>query len=75
MVHTTPAGFYFGLKGFAVLTENERQWIQGEFDSLRSEQTKVLVEIATLKVKAGIWGLIGAAIPVCLLIVITMIRY
>lgn len=46
------------------MIQKDREWIENHFDSLRREVVKVQIDIATLKVKAGIWGLIGGAIPV-----------
>lgn len=55
------------------LTKNERTWIESHFDALRREVVKVQIDIATLKVKAGIWGLIGGAIPVVITIAIYLL--
>uniref|UniRef100_A0A6M3LFK2 Uncharacterized protein n=1 Tax=viral metagenome TaxID=1070528 RepID=A0A6M3LFK2_9ZZZZ len=52
------------------LTEKERVWIEDHFDSLRRELVKVQVDIATLKVKSGIWGVIGGSIPAIVTILI-----
>ena len=35
-------------------------------NDLAETQTKILVQVSALKVKAGIWGLIGGAIPVAI---------
>lgn len=40
---------------------------------LVSFQIKMTAEIATLKVKAGIWGLIAGAIPVAIFLVIKFV--
>ena len=34
------------------------------YDTLTAQNISILIEIAVLKVKAGLWGLIGGAIPV-----------
>ena len=46
------------------LNQNERKWIEDHFTKLNDQITNVRVDIATLKVKAGIWGIIGGVIPV-----------
>lgn len=46
------------------MLQRDREWIEKHFESLRKEVVKVQVDIATLKVKAGVWGLFGGAIPV-----------
>ena len=33
-------------------------------ETILKNQTKIHIEIATLKVKSGVWGLLGGAIPV-----------
>jgi hypothetical protein len=55
------------------LTIKEREWIQGEFDKLSAEVVKVQIGQAVLKVKSGIWGLVGGCIPVVILIGIYII--
>ncbi len=41
----------------------------GKFTSIEDKLTKIQVDIATLKVKAGVWGGIGGLIPVVIAIV------
>ncbi len=45
-----------------VLKELER--LNEYHDSIDKAQQKIVVEIAMLKVKSGVWGAIGGAIPV-----------
>ena len=52
------------------LTEKEREWLECHFNKVNDKITKILVEIAVLKVKSGIWGVIGGTIPVVILIAI-----
>jgi len=35
---------------------------------MNDKVTKIQIEIATLKVKAGVWGVVGAAIPVVIML-------
>ena len=55
-----------------VLAELERlnDWC-GKMDDT---QTNILVQISALKVKAGIWGVVGGAIPVLIALAIWMIK-
>jgi hypothetical protein len=46
------------------LSERERTWIEIHFEDLRKEVVQARIDIATLKVKAGFWGVIGGCIPV-----------
>jgi hypothetical protein len=55
------------------LNQRERDWIEQHFDTLRREVVKIQIDIATLKAKAGIWGLIGGAIPVVITIAIYLV--
>lgn len=50
------------------LTVKERDWLDSKFEGIHDRFTEVLVEIAKLKIKSGIWGLIGGAIPVLITI-------
>ena len=45
------------------MTSHERDWIDTKFDQLAQKVEDVRVDIATLKARAGIWGLIGGLIP------------
>ena len=51
-----------------MMTQRERDWIEGHFGKLNDRLTEVRIEIAKLKIKAGIWGIIGGAIPVLIII-------
>jgi len=53
-----------------VLKELER--LNEHYETLREEIGKIHTEIATLKAKAGLWGAIGAAIPVLLMLAIQL---
>lgn len=55
------------------LTEKERDWLECHFTKVNDKITKILVEIAVLKVKSGIWGAVGGSIPVVILIAIYFI--
>jgi hypothetical protein len=55
------------------LTQKERDWVDCHFNKLNDRITEVRVDIAGLKVKAGVWGLIGGAIPVIVTIAIYLI--
>jgi len=46
------------------LNQKEREWIEDHFMTLHERLAEVRIEIAKLKVKAGIWGSIGAAVVV-----------
>ena len=54
-----------------MLKELER--LNTNYETLRREVGKVHTEIATLKVKAGIWGATGAAIPVLVMLAIQLL--
>ena len=58
--------------GKHVLAELDRlnEWNK----SLADTQTKILVQISALRVKAGIWGVIGGAIPVAIGLAIWIIK-
>lgn len=52
------------------LNQKEREWLECHFTKLNDRITDLRVDIAALKVKAGIWGLIGGAIPVVITVAI-----
>jgi len=41
---------------------------------IRQDVSKLFTEIAMLKVKAGIWGAMGGAIPVVVLLLVWMVK-
>ena len=53
-----------------VLKELER--LNANYETLRKEVSKIYPEIATLKVRAGLSGAIGAAIPVLLMLAVQL---
>lgn len=56
-----------------MITDKEREWIEGHFTKLQDQLILVRIEIAKLKVKSGIWGVIGGTIPVIILAAIYLI--
>lgn len=55
-----------------VLKELER--LNDNYETLMKEVISIKVEIGALNVKAGIWGLTGAAIPVALMLIVEFIK-
>ena len=53
-----------------MITQKEREWLDCHFTKLQEQLTQVRIEIAKLKVKSGIWGVIGGSVPVVILIAI-----
>ena len=58
--------------GKHVLAELKRQ--NENMEEANKRLITIEVEIAMLKVKAGIWGLIGASIPVCVMLAINFLK-
>jgi len=48
------------------MLQRDRDWIEGHFDSLREDISSLKVDVAMLKIRAGIWGLLGGAIPIAI---------
>ena len=49
--------------------------LNAKIDSLKDKDiTDMKIEIATLKVKASIWGLIGGMVPVTILLIVQILR-
>jgi hypothetical protein len=49
--------------------EEQKKWLV----SLSEKQENMRVEMASLKEKAGVWGLLGACIPVAILLAINLL--
>ena len=47
-----------------IMLQRDRDWIENHFEGLRTGISDLKVDVATLKVRAGIWGLFGGAIPI-----------
>lgn len=56
-----------------MITQQEREWLDCHFTKLQEQLTQVRIEIAKLKVKSGVWGVIGGSVPVVILIAIYFI--
>jgi hypothetical protein len=56
-----------------MITQDERKWIDCHFSKMQEQITLVRIELAKLKVKSGVWGVIGGAIPVIILVAIYLI--
>ena len=67
-----PGGDGWNEWGRHVLQELVR--LNGEYEKLREGQSRLLVEISMLKVKSGIWGMVGAAVPVAVLLAIQFLK-
>jgi len=53
-----------------MLNDKDRTWIECHFTKLHEKIEKLQVDVATLKVKAGVFGVIGGAIPVLITVII-----
>jgi len=51
-----------------MLNDKDRTWIESHFTKLHEKIEKLQMDVATLKVKAGVFGIIGGAIPVLITI-------
>lgn len=51
-------------------TDKEQEWLEVHFDELRREMVQLQIAVATLRVKAGIWGLLGGLIPVGIYVIL-----
>ncbi len=56
------------------MTGDEQKWMERHFEKVNDRLTDVRIEIAKLKVKAGIWGVIGGAVPVLIMLAIYFLR-
>jgi hypothetical protein len=57
-----------GWNEYQKLVLHELQEHTKELDKINAEIQKIHVEVATLKVKSGVWGLIAGSIPVAIAI-------
>ncbi len=55
-----------------VLKELER--LDSRHEEMNAELMKIRIEIAKLQVKAGVWGLVGGAIPVAVGLAIMLLK-
>jgi hypothetical protein len=59
------------------LIDNEKEWrrhLVKEIQVVKTVQTNQGQAIATLKVKSGIWGIIGGSIPASAIIIIAYLK-
>ncbi len=55
-----------GFNEYKKLILSELEKLNGKMDDFLEDQQKMKVEIAVLKIKSGIWGAIGASIPIAI---------
>jgi len=53
---------------------SELQRLNTSYEGLRSETEKIRVEIATLKVKSGVWGAAGAMVPIAIIVILWIMK-
>ncbi len=58
--------------GKHVLAELGR--LRDEVQGMRREQNNILQQIAALKVKSGLWGAMGACVPIGLLLIRELVK-
>ncbi len=68
----------------AIQTENKYSWewfVSKEIERLNENETRltkilndIIYEIMVLKIKSGIWGFVGAAIPIVILLAINFLK-
>jgi hypothetical protein len=58
------------------MTINDEQfdWLRKSHEQLQADVTMIREDVAVLKFKAGVWGLIAGAIPVAILIILLVAR-
>ena len=50
------------------------KYVLASVDEIKTDVKKLVTDVATLKVKSGVWGVVGGAIPVLILIGVYLIR-
>jgi hypothetical protein len=56
------------------LTQDDRNWIEKHFENLLTAIIVNKVDIAVLKTKAGMFGMIGGIIPIAIMIAVYFIK-
>jgi len=62
-----------GWDQWAIYVLKELERLNIHYEALRKEVSSIRTEIATLKAKAGLWGAVGAAIPVLVLLAVQLL--
>jgi len=53
---------------------NELKRLNRNYESIQREIGVLRTELATLKVKSGVWGAAGAMVPVAIMLIIQLLR-
>lgn len=64
-----------GWTEYRKLVLKELEDLNKGYSDLRKEVGKLREDIATLKVKSGVWGMIGGAIPVAIGIIVWFLKF
>ena len=54
--------------------EKTLERFENTLSEIKRDLTEIKSDVSTLKVKAGMWGLIGSAIPVCIGLAVFLIK-
>jgi len=63
-----------GWKEYKQLVMAELKRFNSYQEKLDKKLDKIIVDIATLKVKSGIWGFLGGALPVLIIVLVWIVR-
>ena len=58
------------------MTNNDEQfeWLKRSHEKLQETVTQVRIDIEGLKVKSGVWGLIGGCVPVAMMLAYLILK-
>jgi len=69
-----PPGDSDGWKEWSKYVLNKLGDLEDQNKTLNTKMDKVIIAVATLKVKAGIWGIMGGGIPIVILLGIWLLK-
>ena len=54
--------------------EEQFNWLRKSHEKLQEDVTKIREDVAVLKFKAGVWGLLGGAVPAAILLILWFVK-
>jgi hypothetical protein len=57
-----------------VNSDEQFEWLRTSHERLQEDVTKIREDVAVLKFKAGVWGLLGGSLPVAIILILWLLK-
>lgn len=57
-----------------IKSDEQFAWLRASHEKLQEDVTVIREDVAVLKFKAGVWGLLGGAVPAAILLLLWFVK-